>query len=290
MQPARDIARLIEIVAALRHPQNGCAWDREQTFETIVPYTIEEAYEIADAVARGDIRDLKEELGDLLLQVVFQSRIAEERACFDFGGVVEVITQKMIRRHPHVFGDARGLSSGELKMLWSAIKSGESGEKAAKEEAALGTFEANAAGGSAPQGGLLGDVPIALPGLTRAVKLQAKAATVDFDWNDAKLVLEKLREEIVECETALEHGQPSDVEEEIGDALFALANLARHTDVDPEAAIRRANAKFERRFRFIETELARNGKTLAASSLDEMEALWKMAKRRESDSPGPFEA
>lgn len=287
MQPARDIVRLIEIVAALRHPQNGCAWDREQTFETIVPYTIEEAYEIADAVARDDMCDLKEELGDLLLQVVFQSRIAEERACFDFGGVVEAISQKMIRRHPHVFGDARGLSPGELKSLWSAIKRG---EQAAKEEAGRATFGANGAGGGAPQSGLLNHVPMALPGLTRAVKLQAKAATVGFDWNDANMVLAKIREEIAECEAALAHGKPSEVEEEIGDTLFALANLARHVDVDPEAAIRRANAKFESRFRFIEDELARLGKTPAASGLEEMEALWNAAKRRESDSPGPFAA
>src|SRR5262249_37981586 len=280
MQPSRDISRLIEIMAALRHPESGCSWDREQTFETIVPYTIEEAYEIADAVARNDMRDLKEELGDLLLQVVFQSRIAEERAHFGFGCVVEAITQKMIRRHPHVFGEARNISSG-LKALWSAIKTE---EKAAPYEAARGTFDANGVRSSAPQSGLLDDVPIALPGLTRAVKLQAKAATVGFDWNDAKLVLEKICEEIAELEVALEHGKLGEVANEIGDVLFALANLARHVQVDPEAAIRSANGKFERRFRFIERELARNGKTPAAAGLAEMEALWNDAKQWEAKS------
>ena len=281
MQPSRDIARLIEIVAALRHPESGCTWDREQTLETIVPYTIEEAYEIADAVARNDMRDLKEELGDVLLQVVFQSRIAEERAYFDFDSVVEAITQKMIRRHPHVFGEARELSPEELKAHWSAIKSG---EKAAKEEAARGSFDATGVESAMPQSSLLDDVPIALPGLTRAVKLQAKAATVGFDWNNARLVLEKIREETAELEAALEQGKPSDIEDEIGDVLFALANLGRHLQVDPEAAIRFANGKFERRFRFIESELARKGKTPAAAGLDEMEALWNLAKQWEAQS------
>jgi nucleoside triphosphate diphosphatase len=245
---------------------------------SIVPFTIEEAYEIADAIARKDMRDLKEELGDLLLQVVIQSRIAEERGNFDFGGVVEAITQKMIRRHPHVFGEVRELSPGKLKALWSAIKTG---EKAAKKQLDGRTGDARGVGGGALESGLLDDVPIALPGLTRAIKLQARAATVGFDWDDARLVLEKLREETAELESALEGGKPRDLQEEIGDVLFALANLARHVRVDPEAAIRAANGKFERRFRFIEDELARKGKTPAAAGLEEMEVLWNMAKQRE---------
>jgi ATP diphosphatase len=278
MQPSRDIARLIDIVAALRQPQGGCGWDREQTFETIVPYTIEEAYEIADAVARNDMRDLKEELGDLLLQVVFQSRIAEERGYFDFGGVVEAISQKMIRRHPHVFGDMRDLAPEQRNALWNAFKAA---ERAAKRLGAKETCGANSAQGGASESGLLDDIPIALPGLTRAVKLQAKAAAVGFDWNDARLVLEKISEESAELKAALERGKAGEVEDEIGDVLFALANLARHVQADPEAAIRRANGKFERRFRFIENELARNAKTPAEAGLDEMETLWKLAKQME---------
>jgi nucleoside triphosphate diphosphatase len=279
MQPSRDIARLIEIVQALREPLSGCAWDREQTFETIVPYTIEEAYEIADAVARGDMADLREELGDLLLQVVFQSRIAEEHACFDFGAVVEAITQKMIRRHPHVFGEASDLTPEMRKALWSAIKTE---EKAAKEEAERGPCDANGIAKEASHRSLLDDVPIALPGITRAVKLQAKAASVGFDWNDVRLVLEKIHEETAELKAALEQGKPSDIEDEIGDLLFAVANLARHVQTDPEAAVRRANAKFERRFGFIENGLARKNKTAAAAGLAEMELLWNAAKRSEA--------
>jgi nucleoside triphosphate diphosphatase len=282
MQPSRDIARLIEIVAALRHPQSGCAWDKEQSFETIAPYAIEEAYEMADAVGRNDMRDLKEELGDLLFQVVFQSRIAEERGYFDLGGVVEAITQKMIDRHPHVFGNRCHLAPEERKSLWDAFKTA---EKAAKKLARKETAGANSAGDGELQCGLLGDVPIALPGLTRAVKLQAIAATVGFDWNDARLVLEKICEETAELETALEQGKPREIEEEIGDVLFALANLARHVQVDPEAALRRANGRFERRFRFIENELARKGKTPAEVELEEMEALWNVAKQCEVQSP-----
>jgi nucleoside triphosphate diphosphatase len=279
MQPSREISRLIELMAALRQPETGCPWDREQTFETIVPYTIEEAYEIADAVARHDMTDLREELGDLLLQVVFQSRIAEERGFFDFGGVVEAITAKMIRRHPHVFGQARDLSPDEIKALWAAIKAE---EKSAKTSGLQQASNVNGNGADAQSGGLLADVPVALPGLTRAVKLQAKAASVGFDWNDARLVLEKIREETEEIETALESGESFAIAEEVGDLLFAVVNLARHVKADPEAAIRRATAKFERRFRFIEESLARNGKTPAAAQLEEMEALWNKAKLAEA--------
>ncbi len=279
MQPSRDIVRLIEIVKALRQPHSGCPWDREQTFETIAPYTIEEAYEAADAIARGDMADLKDELGDLLLQVVFHARIAEELALFDFGAVVEAITQKMIRRHPHVFGEAQVLTPEERKALWSTIKAQ---EKTAKAEATRELPGANSVPGLGTETGLLDDVPLALPGLTRAVKLQAKAATVGFDWNDARLVLEKIREETGEIAAALEAGDPQALEEEIGDLLFAAANLARHLQMDPEAAIRRANRKFETRFRYIEDALARRGKRAAETGLAKMEALWNEAKQREA--------
>jgi nucleoside triphosphate diphosphatase len=265
-------------MAALRRPGTGCGWDIEQTFETIVPYTIEEAYEIADAVARGNMRDLKEELGDLLLQVVFQARIAEERGLFDFGGVVEAIAHKMIRRHPHVFAVPGDRSPEQVKALWASIKRE---EKTEKKTAMRETGDADGGRGEASPGGLLDDVPLALPGLTRAVKLQTKAFCAGFDWNDAKLVLEKIREESDEIEAALDAGDPRAVEDEIGDLLFTVANLARHAQADPEAAIRRANAKFERCFRFIEDALAAKGMAPGAAALTEMETLWNMAKQSE---------
>jgi ATP diphosphatase len=276
MQPSREISRLIEIMAALRRPGTGCGWDIEQTFETIVPYTIEEAYEIADAVARGNMRDFKEELGDLLLQVVFQARIAEEHGHFDFGGVVEAIKQKMIRRHPHVFAAAGDRSPGEIKTLWAAIKAK---EKAAINAPLTETRDADGECAGALPGGLLDDVRLALPGLTRAVKLQTKASSVGFDWNDAGSVLEKIREETDEIEAALNAGELGAIADEIGDLLFTVANLARHVKADPEAAIRRANAKFERRFRFIEYALAAKGKEPGDTTLAEMETLWNLAKQ-----------
>lgn len=268
MLPSRDVSRLIEIMAALRSPETGCAWDLEQTFESIVPYTIEESYEIADAVARGDMEDLKEELGDLLLQVVFQSRIADEQGLFDFGAVVEAITEKMIRRHPHVFGGERDRTPDEIKARWESIKQAEKTAKG-RSDPALGVS-------------LLSDIPLVLPGLTRAVKLQAKAATVGFDWNDARLVVEKIREETDEIEAAFKSGDATAILEEIGDLLFTVANLARHVKADPEAAIRRTNAKFERRFRFIEKALARSGTAPSIAALAEMEALWTLAKAQEN--------
>lgn len=281
MQPSRDIHRLIEIMAALRTPGRGCAWDLEQSFETIVPFTIEEAYEIADAVARRDMLDFKDELGDLLLQVVFQARIAEELGVFDFGGVVEAITSKMIRRHPHVFGglaSERELSPTEIETLWARIKAD---EKTAKIAALRAVRDGRVADDEATQAGVLDDVSLALPGLTRAVKLQAKAATVGFDWNDIRLVLAKIREETSEIEAALDAGAGEAIEEEIGDLFFTVANLARHAQADPESTIRRANAKFEQRFRFIEQELARQGVAPDAATLSEMDALWNVAKARE---------
>ncbi|HEY8031652.1 MAG TPA: nucleoside triphosphate pyrophosphohydrolase [Methylocella sp.] len=278
MQPSREISRLIEIMAALRRPDTGCNWDIAQTFETIVPFTIEEAYEVADAVARGNMPDFKEELGDLLLQIVFQARIAEERGVFDFGGVVEAITQKMIRRHPHVFAAAGDRSPEQVKSLWARIKQD---EKSAKNSTLRENSGPDGANAGELASSLLDDVPLALPGLTRAVKLQTKASGAGFDWSDWRLVLEKIREETDEIEAALDDGEPAAIAEEIGDLLFAAANLARHVEADPEAAIRRANAKFERRFHFIEKALAANGKAPAEVSLQEMEALWTMAKQSE---------
>ncbi len=265
MEKSRDITQLLEIMAALRTPGSGCPWDLEQSFATIVPYTIEEAYEVADAIARGNLADLKEELGDLLLQVVFHARMAEEMCAFDFGDVVEQITDKLIRRHPHVFGARSGLSAEEVKALWVKIKV----EEKAERNAATGPGQAQVAE-------LLSDVPLALPGLTRAVKLQSKAASVGFDWDDARLVLAKIREETDEIKAALERKDAAAVEDEIGDLLFAVANLARHVGADPEAAIRRTNLKFMRRFGHIEREIARRGGKPA--SLAEMDALWNEAK------------
>ncbi len=275
MLPSRDIARLIEIMAALRTPETGCPWDLEQTFATIAPYTVEEAYEVADAVARADMVDLRDELGDLLLQVVFHARLAEEQKLFDFGGVVEAITTKLIRRHPHVFGDARDLSPAEVKKLWDKIKAQEKAERAA----------ARAAGGLAEDGpkGLLDDIPAALPALTRADKLTRKAATVGFDWAETRDVLAKIREELAEAEAALETGDRAALADEIGDLIFAAANLARHAGIDPEGALAGTNAKFARRFKAIETELAARGRSLKDASLDEMEAIWVAAKQDERE-------
>ncbi len=270
MKPSRDIGRLIEIMAALRTPGTGCPWDLEQTFATIAPFTLEEAYEVADAVERGDFSDLRDELGDLLLQVVFHARMAEEEGRFDFGGVVEAITSKLIRRHPHVFGQARDLSANEVKALWGEIKAGEKRRRAA-EGAASG----------APAEGALSGVPLALPALTRALKLREKASRVGFDWSEARAVLAKLREEILEIEAEMASGDAKAAAGEVGDLLFAAANLARHLGVDPEAALRGTNAKFERRFAHIEARLGAEGRSPADASLDEMEAIWVEAKRVE---------
>ncbi len=274
MQPSRDIARLIEIMAALRTPGTGCPWDLEQDFASIAPYTIEEAYEVADAIARGDKLDLKDELGDLLLQVVFHARMAEEEGSFAFPDVVEAITSKLIRRHPHVFGDARDLSPAEVKALWHRIKAEEKAEKAA----------AHAAAGQPPKEedrSVLAGVAHGLPALSRAWKLQARASTVGFDWNDARLVLDKIREETQEIEEALAGGDKAAIHEEIGDLLFVIANLARHVDAEPEGCLAAANAKFERRFKGIEAALEAEGRTAKEASLEEMEALWQAVKKAE---------
>ena len=276
MTHENGIQRLLSIMAKLRDPETGCPWDKEQTFATIAPYTIEEAYEVADAIERGDFVDLKDELGDLLLQVVFHARMAEERGLFAFGDVVGAICAKMIRRHPHVFGDARDLSPDQVKALWGDIKRQEKADRAA----------ARAASGLAPEpaGGALSGVPEGLPALTRAVKLQEKASRVGFDWNDARLVLAKIREECDELEHEIEAGRPEAIRDEIGDLFFALANLARHADVDPESSLRGANAKFERRFAYIEERLSAAGKRPEQSTLEEMDALWDEAKVREKDA------
>ncbi len=274
MPPSRDIARLIDIMAALRTPSTGCPWDLEQNFATIAPYTIEEAYEVADAIARGDLDDLREELGDLLLQVVFHARMAQEQGAFEFGDVVQTLTEKLVRRHPHVFGDARGLTPQAVKGLWERIKSE---ERAQKTKGPSGKE-----GRAAERAGALAGVPVALPALTRALKLQAKAGTVGFDWNDPLAVLAKIREEADEIEAELQTGNRAAAAGEVGDLLFAVVNLARHLEVDPEATLRAANRKFERRFAAIEQALAERGKSPAQSTLAEMDALWDAAKAAET--------
>ena len=273
MQPSRDLRRLIEIMAALRDRESGCPWDIEQSFASIAPYTIEEAYEVADAIERGDFEDLREELGDLLLQVVFHARMAEEAGLFDFGGVVEAITAKLVRRHPHVFGKARDLDSKAVKALWGRIKAEEKQERAEARMRAGVVAET-------PHGAL-GGVPKTMPALTRALKLQEKAAKVGFDWDDVRGVVAKLREEIAEAEAEIAEGAQDKLFGEIGDLIFAAVNLARYVDVDPEAALRGANGKFERRFSHIERRLAENGRRPEVADLDEMEALWQEAKRFE---------
>jgi ATP diphosphatase len=264
MKPSRDIERLLEIMAALRTPGSGCPWDLEQNFKTIAPYTLEEAYEVADAIERNDLGDLREELGDLLLQVVFHARMAQEQGSFEFGDVVEAITRKLVRRHPHVFGDIKGLTPKQVEGLWDRIKAEEKAEKAAPEHI-----------------GALAGVPTALPALTRALKLQSKAGKVGFDWNDPLAVLSKIREECDEIEAEIEQGQRTRAAAEVGDLLFAAVNLARHLDVDPEATLRGTNSKFERRFAAIERSLAERGKRPEESTLAEMDALWDEAKAAE---------
>jgi ATP diphosphatase len=271
MAPSRDISRLLEIMAALRTPVTGCPWDLEQNFATIVPYTIEEAYEVADAIARGDLDDLRDELGDLLLQVVYHARMAEEQDAFAFGDVVEAITRKMIRRHPHVFADKDGrLTPVGVKSAWDRIKAEEKAEHAARRPAEQTATKS-----------LLSDVKAGQPALTRAMALQRKASSVGFDWNDPRAVLHKIREEADEIEAALDRGDADELAAETGDLLFALVNLARHVGADPEMALRGTNAKFERRFGYIERTLATQGRSLESASLDEMDALWNEAKTKE---------
>jgi ATP diphosphatase len=274
MTPSRDILHLIEIMAQLRTPVTGCPWDLEQNFATIAPYTIEEAYEVADAIARNDLDDLRDELGDLLLQVVYHARMAEEQNAFSFGDVVEAITKKLIRRHPHVFADKDGnISPAGVKSAWERIKAEEKAERAARRPHQ-----------NQEQSSLLAGVKAGLPALTRAIELQRKASSVGFDWNDPRAVLQKIREEADEIEVALDARDSEELAAETGDLMFALVNLARHVGANPEMALRSANAKFERRFGHIERALASQGRAPQDASLSEMDALWNEAKANETQS------
>ena len=266
----KTLPDLLAVMAALRTPGTGCPWDLEQTFATIAPYTIEEAYEVADAIAHDDIAGLKDELGDLLLQVVYHARMAQEQDAFAFDDVVDAIARKMIRRHPHVFGTAEERAAGAAPGFWDRIKAQEKGDEAST-------------------GSLLDEVPTALPALTRAIKLQSKAAKVGFDWPSLSPVLAKLKEELAELEDAIAKSAAGSetsaraIDEEFGDLLFVVANLARHLKLDPEASLRAANQKFVRRLRYIEERLAADGRTPSDSDLAEMDALWDDAKAKERE-------
>jgi nucleoside triphosphate diphosphatase len=250
----RSVDTLRRIMAALRSPDGGCPWDLDQDFKSIAPYTIEEAYEVADAINRNDMQNLREELGDLLLQPIYHAQMAAEAGVFTLDDVIADINIKMIRRHPHVFGDAQARSAGVAKGFWEANKAAERKDK--------------------PSQRTLDGVPLALPGLTRAVKLQNKAARVGFDWPNVGHVFDKVTEELEELKSAPEPDRQS----ELGDLLFAVANIARHYGVDPEQALRDANTKFERRFKFIEEALEKDGKNPSSSNLEEMDHLWDKSK------------
>ena len=268
---------LLHLMARLRDPQHGCPWDLEQDYASIVPHTLEEAYEVADAIERGDFEHLPGELGDLLFQVVYYSQLAREEGRFDFARVVDGITRKLLRRHPHVFpdGDLYGspdlarLSEAAIRQRWEEIKAEERAEKA----------------GAPEQLSLLDDIPQALPALSRAAKLQKRAAQVGFDWPAPLPVLDKLREELDEVLEAMAEGDQQHIAEEVGDLLFVVVNLARHLRVEPEAALRAANAKFERRFQFIEQALRAAGRRMEDCPLEELDALWGEAKRLEREGP-----
>lgn len=269
---------LLHLMARLRDPRHGCPWDLRQDYASIVPHTLEEAYEVADAIARRDFPQLRDELGDLLFQVVYYSQLGREDGHFDFAQVVDGITRKLVRRHPHVFpdGDLHGpldlprLDEATIKRRWEEIKAEERAEKATVPE----------------QLSLLDDVPAALPALSRAAKLQKRAANVGFDWADATPVVAKIQEELDEVREAMASGQAAQVAEEVGDLLFVMVNLARHLQVDAEDALRQANAKFERRFRFIEEALKAQDRTPQEASLEEMDALWDAAKVEEKGAVG----
>ncbi len=265
--------RLIDIMATLRDPQVGCPWDVAQSFESVAPFTIEEAYEVADAIARKDMEDLKDELGDLLFQVVFHARMAEEQGSFDFDAVALAVCEKMIRRHPHVFGDTRINSADDQIRSWEKLKQTERKKRADRDGRAEG---------------ILDDVAQSLPAMMRAVKLQKRAARVGFDWNEPHSVIAKIREELEELEqTIINDESNARQREELGDLLFSCANLARFVQIDPEDALLAANRKFERRFRSIEHALKDQGRALEEASLEEMEALWNAAKLSESAGDAP---
>lgn len=272
MHPSKDISRLLEIMVALRTPGTGCPWDLEQDFASIAPYTLEEAYEVADAIERKDMDDLRDELGDLLLQVVFHARMAEELGEFAFGDVVEAITKKMIRRHPHVFGPEAVRGAKLAKGMWDRIKTEEKAERR----------QARIARGLEPEdhgAGFLDGIPPALPALVRALKLQQKAAQVGFDWKEAEPVLAKIDEEFSELREAVESGDRDAMTDEFGDVLFALVNYGRHLGIDPEAALRQTNDKFRSRFHSVEQRLGAAGNSLNAATLEEMETLWQQVKK-----------
>ncbi|MBX5194601.1 nucleoside triphosphate pyrophosphohydrolase [Rhizobium sp. NZLR10] len=270
MEPSTEILRLIEIMAALRHPETGCPWDIEQSFETIRPYTIEEAYEVSDAIERGDMDDLCDELGDLLLQVVFHARMAEEAGEFSFGDVVNAITTKMIRRHPHVFARSAADTPDAVKKQWDEIKQAEKRERTERRSRRGITEDFN--------GGFLGSVQRSFPALTEALKLQERAAKVGFDWSAPEPILDKIEEEIGELRVALSEGDRAKVSDELGDLIFAVVNIGRHVKTDPEQALRGTNTKFRRRFSHIENVLDKGGETLEAASLERMEEIWQAAK------------
>lgn len=272
MKPSSDISRLLEIMRALRDPVSGCPWDQKQDFSSIAPYTIEEAYEVIDAIERGSMADLRDELGDLLLQVVFHAQMAAEQQAFSFDDVVLAITSKMVRRHPHVFGETFAEDAAGAKRSWNEIK--------ARERAARTAGEVATADNSRDQQARswLADVPAGLPSLTGALKLQQRAAEVGFDWSEAAPILDKIEEEIAELRQALAAGGREEAQGEFGDLLFSLVNLGRHLSLDSEAALRQTNSKFRRRFGYIEARLAAQGTQLHDASLDQMEALWQQAK------------
>jgi len=267
MEPSRDLSRLLEIMAALRNPDGGCPWDLEQDFASISNYTIEEAYEVADAIERKDFSDLREELGDLLLQPVYHAQMASEQGLFDIGDVIYAITEKLIRRHPHVFGEEAARNAGGAKAKWDEVKAEERAKKAARKPA-----EASS---------LLDDVPNVLPALTRAEKLSRRAASVQFDWPDWRETLAKVREELDEVADAAETNEKAKVQEELGDLLFAAANLARKLGIEPEAALRDANAKFTRRFRYVEQRAQQDGVSLADAGLQRLDGYWNEIRDRE---------
>lgn len=273
MEPSKDITRLLELMAALRDRQTGCPWDIEQTFETIKPYTIEEAYEVADAIERNDMDDLKDELGDLLFQVVFHAQMASEAGEFSFGDVVEAVMTKMIRRHPHLFARADATTPQAVKVQWDEIKAAEKRERMERRARRGITDDFKA--------GFLGSVQRSQPALTEALKLQERAAKVGFDWSEPEPILDKIEEEIAELREALKSGAPEKMKDELGDLVFALVNLGRHVKADPEQSLRGTSEKFRRRFNYIETELKAIEVTLEDATLDQMEAFWQAAKRRE---------
>jgi ATP diphosphatase len=256
-----ELRRLLDIMAALRDPEFGCPWDKTQTFETIAPYTIEEAYEVADAIAQREFAALPDELGDLLFQIVYYARMAEEAGRFAFADIAKSISDKMVRRHPHVFGDAAARDAAAQTAAWEIQKSAERSARS--------------------QSGALAGVPVGQPALTRAVKLTNRAARVGFDWPDADQVLAKLDEEIGELRAELPAADPVRLTDEVGDLLFVLANLARKLNLDPETCLRHANDKFSRRFNAMERTIEAEGKSLSEMKLDEMEAAWQQVKAAE---------